>query len=188
MVDERVDKLARLLVDYSIQAGEGEQILVSGEVGAGPLIKALYARLLQVGATPVTQISLPGMQELFFEHAQGLHYQKVPQVTRALYEGVDAQIGILSPSNTMALANVDPEKQQALQKRNKPLSEMMLEKDRWLLTLFPTEALAQEAHMGLSEYEEFAFEAMGLNEEDPVRYWSEKSAEQDRLLGRLEEA
>ena len=88
----------------------------------------------------------------------------------------------------MALANVDPEKQQALQMRNKPLSEMMLKKDSWVLTLFPTEALAQEAHMSLSEYEEFAFEAMGLNEEDPVRYWSEKSAEQERLVGRLEEA
>ena len=116
------------------------------------------------------------MQEIFFQEAQELHYEEIPQVTRAIYEGVDAQIGILSPSNTMALANVDPERQQALQKRNKPLNEMMLEKDRWVLTLFPTEALAQEAHMGLSEYEEFAFEAMGLNEDDPVRYWNEKSA------------
>jgi aminopeptidase len=188
MVDERIGKLARILVDYSIEAGEGDQVLVSAEVGAGPLIGALYARLLQVGATAVTQISLPGMQELFFEHAQELHYQEIPQVTRAIYEGVDAQIGIRAPSNTRALANVDPEKQQALQKRNKPLSELMLEKDRWVLTLFPTEALAQEAHMSLSEYEEFAFEAMGLNEEDPVRYWSQMSAEQERLKARLEEA
>jgi aminopeptidase len=188
MGDARVGKLARILVDYSIEAGEGDQVLVSAEVGAGPLIKALYARLLQVGATPVTQIGLPGMQELFFEHAQELHYKEIPQVTHAIYEGVDAQIGIRAPSNTRALANIDPEKQQILQKRNKPLSEMMLEKDRWVLTLFPTEALAQEAHMSLSEYEEFAFEAMGLYEEDPVRYWSEKSAEQERLKERLEEA
>src|ERR687898_271167 len=189
MTDERVGKLARLLVDYSLEAGEGDQVLISGEVGAGPLIKALYARLLQAGATPVAQVGLPGMQEIFFEHAGELHYQEIPQVTRALYEEVDAQIGILSPSNTRALANVDPEKQQMLQKRNKPLSEMMLEKDRWVLTLFPTEALAQEAHMSLSEYEEFAFEAMGLYEEDPVRYWSEKSAEQERLKeGKVVEA
>ena len=72
MVDERVGKLGRLLVDYPIQAGEGDQVLVSGEVGAGPLIRALYAQLLQVGATPATQISLPGIQEIFFEHAQEL--------------------------------------------------------------------------------------------------------------------
>jgi aminopeptidase len=188
MIDERVGKLARVLVDYSVEAGEGDQVLVFGEVGAGPLIKALYARLLQVGATPITQVSLPGMQELFFEHAREVHYEKIPPVTHAMYEGVDAQIGIRSPSNTRALANVDPAKQQSLQKRNKPLGEVMLEKDRWVVTLFPTEALAQEAHMSLSEYEEFAFGAMGLNEEDPVRYWSEKSAEQERLKERLEEA
>src|ERR671921_778332 len=188
MVDERVGKLARLLVDYSIQAGEGDQVLISGEVGAGPLIKALYARLLQVGATPITQISLPGMQELFFEHAQGIHYDEIPGVTRAIVEGVDAHIMIQAPSNTRALANVDPAKQQALQMRNKPLSEVVLKKDRWVVTLFPTEALAQEAQASLSAYEEFAFGAMGLNEEDPVRYWSEKFAEQERLIGRLEEA
>ncbi|CAA9465954.1 MAG: Aminopeptidase [uncultured Rubrobacteraceae bacterium] len=188
MIDERVGKLARLLVDYSIEAGEGDQVLVSGEVGAGPLIRALYARLLQLGATPVPQVGLPGMQELFFEHAGELHYEEIPGATRAIYEAVDAQIGILAPSNTRALANVAPSKQQALQKRNKPLSEMMLEKDRWVLTLFPTEALAQEAHMNHSEYEEFVFEAMGLNESDPVRYWNDKSAEQERLIGRLEES
>ena len=188
MADERVGKLARVLVDYSVEAGEGDQVLVFGEAGAGPLIKAVYARLLQVGATPITQVSLPGMQELFFEHAKEHHYDEIPGITRAIYEGADAQIGIRSPSNTRALANVDPARQQALQKRNKPLGEIMLEKDRWVVTLFPTEALAQEAQMSLSEYEEFAFEAMGLNERDPVRYWSEKSAEQERLKQRLEEA
>ena len=188
MIDERIGKLARVLVDYSTEAGEGDQVLISGEVGAGPLIKALYARLLEVGATPITQISLPGMQELFFEHAQGIHYEEIPGVTRAVVEGVDAQIMIQAPSNTRALANVEPAKQQALQMRNKPLSEVVLKKDRWVVTLFPTEALAQEAQASLSEYEEFAFGAMGLNEEDPVRYWSEKFAEQERLIGRLEEA
>jgi len=188
MIDEQIGELARVLVDYSIEAGEGDQVLVSGEVGAGPLIRTLFTRLLQVGATPVTQISLPGMQELFFEYAQEPHYQEIPSVTRAITEGVDAMVMIHSPSNTRALANVDPSKQQALQRRNKPLSEIALEKGRWVVTLFPTEALAQEAHMGLSEYEEFVFEAMGLNEEDAVRFWSEKSAEQERLKGRLEEA
>src|SRR3712207_7241347 len=53
---ERLEKLARVLVDYSIEAREGEQVVVFGEVGAEPLIKALYARLLQVGAVPVPQV------------------------------------------------------------------------------------------------------------------------------------
>jgi leucyl aminopeptidase (aminopeptidase T) len=36
MRDERVGKLARILVDYSIGAGEGNQVLVSAEVAQGP--------------------------------------------------------------------------------------------------------------------------------------------------------
>ena len=126
MRDERSEKLARVLVDYSIEAGEGDQVLISGEVGAEPLMLALYARLLQVGATPITQVGLPGMQGLFFKHARDVHYGEIPTITRAIYEGADAQISIHSPSNTRTLANVDPTKQQALQKRNKPLSDIVL--------------------------------------------------------------
>ncbi len=175
-------------MDYSVEAREGEQVAVFGEVGAEPLIKALYARLLQVGAVPVLQVQLPGMQELFFEHAGEVHYRSIPSIRRFVAEEADAEIGIKAPSNTRALANVDPARQRALAELNKPLSEIMLEKNRWVLTLFPTEALAQEANMGLAAYEEFAFGAMGLNEDDPVRYWQEKSREQARLKERLEEA
>jgi aminopeptidase len=188
LIDERLEKLARVLVDYSVEAREGEQVVVFGEVGAEPLIKAIYARLLQVGAVPVLQLQLPGMQEFFFEHAQDIHYEVIPSIRRFVAEEADAEIGIKAPSNTRALANVDPAKQQALAGLNRPLSEIMLQKNRWMLTLFPTAALAQEANMGLAEYEDFAFSAMGLDRDDPVRYWQEKSNEQARLKERLEEA
>ena len=188
MIDGRLEKLARVLVDYSVEVREGEQVVVFGEVGAEPLVKAIYARLLQVGAVPVLQLQLPGMQELFFEHAQDIHYKNIPSIRRFFAEEADAEIGIKAPSNTRALANVDPARQQALAGLNRPLSEIMLQKNRWMLTLFPTAALAQEANMGLTEYEDFAFSAMGLDRDDPVRYWQEKSMEQARLKERLEEA
>ncbi|HSL01461.1 MAG TPA: aminopeptidase [Rubrobacteraceae bacterium] len=186
MRDERLEKLARVLVDYSIEAGEGEQILLSGGALADPLIKEVYARLLQAGAIPIPQVSLPGVQELFFEYAQDLHYEKTPPIARAIYEGADAHISILAPHNTRALANVDPHKQRALGKRDKAVQDLVLARDRWVLTLYPTQALAQESEMGLEEYEEFAFGAMALDEEDPVRYWREKAGEQGRLIERLD--
>ena len=188
MRDERLKKLARVLVDYSIEAGEGEQVVVSGGAAAELLIKEVYTRLLDVGAIPVPQVTLPGMQELFFGHAKEIHYEETPSVVRALYEGADAFISIMAPQNTKALAAVNPQKQQALSKRDKALQEMVLGKDRWALTLFPTNALAQESEMSLAEYEEFVFEAMALNEDDPVRYWREKAEEQGRLIERLEQA
>jgi aminopeptidase len=186
--DERLKKLARVLVDYSIEAGEGEQVLVAGGVAAEPLIKEVYTRLLGVGAIPIPQVALPGIQELFFEHAKDIHYEKTPPVIRSTYEGVDAVISIMAPHNTRALAGIEPGKQQALGKRDKAVQDLVIERDRWALTLFPTQALAQESEMGLEEYEEFVFEAMALGEDDPVRYWREKAEEQGRLIERLESA
>ncbi len=188
MKDERIPKLARLLVDYSIRAAEGEQVLLTGGSAAEPLIRAVYARLLDAGAVPVLQVTLPGMQETFFEHARNIHYEEIPSVRRFMYEEVDAQIAVMSPTNTRALASVDPQKQQALGKLNKPLQDIMLEKDRWALTLFPSEGLAQESEMSLEEYEEFVFEAMALNEDDPVGFWQERAKEQQCLIERLEQA
>ncbi len=188
MRDERLKKLARVLVDYSVEAGEGEQVLLAGAAVGEPLIKEVYARLLDVGAIPIPQIALPGMQELFFEHATEIHYEKTPPVIRSIYEGADAVISVMAPHNTRALAGVDPRKQQALGKRDKAIQDMVLERERWALTLFPTQALAQESEMGLGEYEEFVFEAMALNEKAPVRYWREQAEEQGRLIERLEEA
>jgi aminopeptidase len=186
--DERLKMLARVLVDYSVEAREGEQVLVAGGAAAEPLIKEVYARLLDVGAIPIPQVALPGMQELFFEHARDIHYEKTPPVVRSIYEGVDAVISVMAPHNTRALAGVDPRKQQTLAKRDKAVQDMVIERDRWALTLFPTQALAQESEMGLEEYEEFVFEAMALNEGDPVRYWQGKAQEQGRLIERLERA
>jgi aminopeptidase len=186
--DERLKKLARLLVDYSVEAGEGEQVLVAGGAAAEPLIKEVYTRLLDVGAIPIPQIALPGIQELFYEHARDLHYEKTPPVIRSVYEEVDAVISIMAPHNTRALAGVDPRKQQALGKRDKAVQDLVIERDRWALTLYPTQALAQESEMGLEEYEEFVFGAMALGEDDPVRYWRGKAEEQGRLIERLERA
>ncbi|MGI9050091.1 MAG: aminopeptidase [Rubrobacteraceae bacterium] len=188
MRDERLEKLARVLVDYSVGAGGREQVVLSGGAGAEPLIKEVYKRLLDVGAFPVPQIALPGVQELFFEHARDLHYEKTPPISRAIYEEADAFISIMAPANTRALAGVDPAKQQAIGKRDRALQEIVLEKDRWILTLFPTEALAQESDMSLTDYENFVFGTMALSEDDPVGFWREKSKEQGRLIERLEQA
>ncbi|MCA1717264.1 MAG: aminopeptidase [Actinobacteria bacterium] len=148
----------------------------------------VYARLLGVGAIPIPQVALPGIQELFFEHAKDIHYEKTPPAIRSIYEEVAAVISVMAPHNTRALAGVDPRKQQALAKRDKAVQDMVVERDRWALTLYPTQALAQESEMGLEEYEEFVFEAMALNEDDPVRYWRGKAGEQGRLIERLERA
>ena len=52
---------------------------------------------------------------------------------------------------------------------------------RWVVAPFPTNALAQDAEMGLREYEEFVYGACLPDPNDPISYWRSCSARQQRI-------
>ncbi len=58
---------------------------------------------------------------------------------------------------------------------------------RWMSTLFPTNAYAMEAEMGLSGYEDFVYAALHADDRtpDPVAYW-QKLRRQQRIVDRIE--
>ncbi len=59
---------------------------------------------------------------------------------------------------------------------------------RWMSTLFPTNAYAMEAEMGLSEYEDFVYAALHADDHtpDPVAHWQKIEKEQQRIVDRIE--
>jgi aminopeptidase len=54
------------------------------------------------------------------------------------------------------------------------------------MTVYPTNALAQEANMSLSDYREFVYEAGMLNAKDPVALWKAEKKKQKKLANWLE--
>ena len=69
MADVRVEKLADVLVNYSVAVQPGDKVGIRGDVGAAPLIRAVYAKVLQVGGHPFVLAKLPGLEELFYRYA-----------------------------------------------------------------------------------------------------------------------
>jgi len=64
MADIRVEKLADLMVNYSVAVKPGDKVVIQGETSGEPLIKAVYAKVLQAGGYPFVMTSLPGMEEM----------------------------------------------------------------------------------------------------------------------------
>ena len=54
--DPRIQQLAKTLVNHSIQAKEGENIVIYAQVKAKPLVIALFEELRAVKANPFIQI------------------------------------------------------------------------------------------------------------------------------------
>ncbi len=163
MVDLRVVKLAEILVNHSLEIKEGERVLINGSSEAAPLIKEIYRKVLQKGGVPLTEISIPGLQKIFFEESNDKQLVDI-EIMDILYKKVDALIAINAAVNTKELTNVDPKKMQKYQKALQPLMEHLMKGNvKWVGSIFPTNSLAQDAEMSLEEYEDFVFGATNID-------------------------
>lgn len=187
MRDPRVTNLAQVLVAYSLDVAAGDTVTVAGGSAAEPLVVALYEALLCRGAFPVLQMTPPGLGEILHRVGHPEHFTTLTPYQLAVAKHVDRTIRILSETNTRGLTSADPARQALLQKTNRPLSNLMLKKP-WVLTLFPTEAYAQDAEMSLKEFEDFVYGATYADEDNPVAAWRAVREYQDKVIARLKGA
>lgn len=186
-MDPRVQKLAKLLLNYSLKLKKGQLLKIQGQIAAKPLIIAAYEEALKIGANPVVQIVLPEAEELFYKHAKDAQMRYISPMSQTEVNKIDALLSIWASENTRYLANVDSKKQGAVRKYRHPLMKKLFKRigDKslsWVGTQFPTHADAQEADMSLSEYEAFVYGAGNLHKADPVKHWKKVHKEQDRLV------
>lgn len=187
MSDRRIEALSRVIVEYSVGVKPGDKVVINGSTLAEPLLKEIYARILQAGGHPFMMLSLPGVEETFFKYASEDQLKHVPSPTRLVYETYDVRISILAEVNTRSLSKVDPSKVVTQQRARTDLMRTFMKRSaagelRWTVAPFPTNAAAQDAEMGLGEYEDFVYGACVPDLDDPVGYWQRFSARQQKMV------
>jgi len=163
MQDSRLQKTARVLVDYSTRVKKGDRVIISTQIGAAPLALAVYRLCLERDAYPVIRCTVPGANYLFFKHAKEHQLKRFPKVAMYEMKNTDVNIHLFASFNTRELASISPKRISARAKVMKPVSRWRSDKTRWVLFDFPTRAFAQEAGMSIFEYEDFVFKAIDLD-------------------------
>ncbi len=181
-----LDRLAHVLVDYSTEVRPGQLVLIESPPAAAPLVRAIYERVLEVGGHPQTRITPEGATELLLERGTDAQLDWVNPARAEDYERADVRIVLEADTNTRGLSNVDPARLARAGRAREPLRNRYLERAaagelRWSITLFPTNAAAQDAEMSLAEYERFVYGAGKLDSEDPVGDWRAFGDELRRL-------
>ncbi len=193
MPDPRVEKLAQVLVRYSLSLQEGQLFRIASPAAAAPLVRELVKEALLAGAHPITRITLEGIDEVLYKYGSDAQIRYVPAVARQEVEDIDATISILASENTRALSGADPQKVAARRQAMRDIQQRVMEraaedKLNWCVTLYPTNAAAQDADMSLAEYEDFVYTACKLDEPDPIAAWKATRDEQQRIADFLSQA
>ena len=186
MNDPRIQKLARLLTEYSVRLKPGDIVTINGEALAAPAIRECYRAALRLGAHVICDISLDGMAEIFYAEAQAEQLKWVSPFAKFKVAHIDAQIGFWADENTKSLTNVDPKRLATAAAARKPIFKTFMSRSaagklRWVGTQWPCQASAQDAEMSLEEYENFVFGAGYLDDADPIKTWRRISTEQQAL-------
>ncbi|MGH2753781.1 MAG: aminopeptidase [Actinomycetota bacterium] len=187
MRDQRAERLADVLVDYSTQIKENDLVAIRGAYVAEPLMLALYQRCLERGAHPMLRPSLPDAAPVFYRFAQEHQLEYVWETERWLYDNIDVNFSILAEINTKQLSGIPAERQVTASKARKPLLDRFFRRAadgevRWNVTLFPTNAHAMDAEMSLAEYEDFYYAACLVDSDDPVAEWKKIAQRHQELI------
>ena len=190
MRDPRLDKLAKVLAEYSIGVRPGQLVRLHGEPVAMSLLEAIYEALIQAGAHVTFQCAPDSFQEIFYEHANDEQLEHVSPISKFTIEHIDASIGLWAETNTKALTNVDAARQAKASAARKPIFKIFMDRAatgdlNWCGTLFPSLASAQDAEMSLREYEDFVFGAGHLDQDDPVAVWRAIEQRQQKVVDYL---
>ncbi len=195
MSDPRIERLSRVLVDYSTQIGHGDRVLIESEPAAEPLVRALFKHILKNGGHPHLLVSLSGMvtmtgmDDVFLSFADDEQISFEPTFYKLAYDNFESRIRIQSSCNTKSLTNLAQIKKSRRKKATEPVLQAQFERGgtgefRWVTTLFPTSAYAQDAEMSLTEFEDYVYQACHVADldEDPIAIWKRVEVEQRRVI------
>lgn len=161
-LDLRTRKLAQLAVRKGVNVKPGQQIIISGGSEAIPFLVELYKEIILQKAIPIVRVNLPGTIDFFYKYANKEQIEEFPDYWFDTVKKADGYIGIDSDNNTRDLTDCDSKKMSVRAKVMKPIQEYVCnerDKIKRCTIAYPCLALAQEAEMSLTEYENFVYGA-----------------------------
>lgn len=186
MRDPRLSKLARVLVNYSVEVKPGQLVRIVAPTPGLPLASEIFREVLAAGGHPFVR-SAPGeLSEIMIKNASDEQLKYVNPLSVLEAERIDCSISLWAEENTRSLTNADPRRAAMASAARRPVMDIFFQRAaekrlRWTGTQYPTAASAQDAEMSLSEYEDFVFHAGKLDQSDPVAAWKQISLRQQRL-------
>ncbi len=187
MADIRLQRMAKVLVHYSLAIKKGDRLGIMTGPNATPLVREVVREAITSGAYPETFVDLPGVREIILNEGSDEQLSYIPAAQHMLFEEYEAMLSLLSQENTKALSGVDPARMALVQKTRRDIMHTYMQRTangslRWSIAMFPTNAYAQDAEMSLNDFEDFIYRACFLNDDDPVARWQELSRQQERYV------
>lgn len=168
MIDNKIIRLAEMVVNYSIDVQPGEKVIIHCNFDSSELVTALIDEIYRADAFPFVNLINERLDASLSKGTTKQHQRLVNSYDKWKTNKMDAVIYLRSPRNIYESNIVDDQKRTDIRKWNEELRIELGINDRMYeekpcVMIYPTEFTAVNAKMGYQEYREFYFNACLAN-------------------------
>jgi len=190
MTDSRIERMARVLVQYSLNIQSGERLAIRCGLSANPLLEAVIRETLRAGGHPEVFIQSQGVQEILLREGSDEQIARVPEGWRLAVSKFETLLDIQEQRNSESYSAVDPGRKAIQSQAQGEILRTIIQRStqnslRWTITLFPSHHYTQDTRSSDNEFEDLFYRACFLEEEDPISHWRQFSQQQERYIARL---
>lgn len=190
-MDNRVKKLAELLIKYSLDIKKGDYLIINANTVSEPLVKEAYRQAILQGATVDTLINLEGVKEILLKNGTDEQFENSNKMHEWMFENMTHYLFIWGNYNTKEFSGIDPKNMSKYIKSQKKWRDTFNRRTlsgelSWVGTQYPTLADAQEAGMSLCDYEDFVYKSGLIDKEDPISEWKKIQKQQQKIVDYLD--
>ena len=164
-MDPRINKLADLLVDYSVAVKPGDNVFVSfaGEE-ARPFVRTLIEKIYAAGGHPYVHRMDRWIERALILGADEEQIKNAAQNVIDLMKQMDCYIGFSAPDNSAELSGIPAEKMKRWNNHYvMPIAMVRCKTTRWVVLRYPSAAAAQAMDMSTDTFEDYFFKVTTMD-------------------------
>lgn len=165
MRDPRMEKLAKNLVEYSVDVQPGENVLIEMIGTERELLKCIIEQVAKRGGHSFVELTDRSVQRTMLMHTNEEQLKTWMEYDLVRMQKMDCYIGIRAGENVNDLADV-PEQNLKLYNSiySHPIhSEERVKRTKWVVLRYPNAAMAQLANTSTEAFEDFYFDVCNLD-------------------------
>src|SRR6476620_4364821 len=163
MHDPRFDKLARLLVEYSVRLRPNENVLIEAFDVPDEMAIALVRAVRAAKGIPFVQIQHARVSRALCLDAteRQLNFMATHELARM--KKMQAYIALRGSHNVTEMSDVPVDRLKLLGQKMRPVLDQRVQKTKWVVLRWPNSSMAQLAGMSTEAFEDFYFDVCTLD-------------------------
>src|SRR5881409_1006531 len=163
MHDDRFDKLAKLLLEYSIRLKRNETVLIEAFDIPDEMTVALIRAVRKAGGVPFAQTYQTRVNRALALEASDRQLNLMATHELARMKKMNAYIAVRGSNNITEMSDVPPEKMKLVGRKMRRVQDQRVKKTKWVVLRWPTPSMAQLAGMSTEAFEDFYFNVCTLD-------------------------